>query len=132
MLADDIVDLLSTGGVASASLYIGEAPEKPHTAMVVTPTGGVGPVRTMSATPANAPLEYTRIQLRARATDAATAEALLMSGHVILSGFGGRSINGRRYYCALAVQSPFYLGRDELSRALYACNYDVLRAEATA
>lgn len=132
MLADDVADLLTSGGVSSGALFIGEAPEEPHTALVVTPTGGLGSERTFSGTPANAPLERTRIQLRARATDWSTAEALLMGGHAVMNGLSERAINGRRYYYAIALQSPFYIGRDELDRALFGCNYDVLRAETTA
>ena len=132
MLSDDMADVLTSGGIASASLFIHELPERPHTAMVVVPTGGYGYERTMSASPANAPLERPSIQLRSRSTDAATAEALLMNGHVILNGLTERAINSIRYYYVRAVQTPMYLGRDEENRIMFSCNYDILRAESTA
>lgn len=132
MLSDDIADVLTSGGIASASLFIYELPERPHTGLVVAPTGGYGYDRTMSASPANAPLERPSIQLRSRSTDAATAEALLMSAHVILNGMTARAVNANRYYYVRAVQTPMYLGRDDENRPMFSCNYDILRAESTA
>ena len=132
MLSDDIADILTSGGIASASIFVHELPERPHTGLVITPTGGYGYDRTMSASPANAPLERPSVQLRTRSTDAATAEALLMSAHVMLNGMTERAVNTNRYYYVRAVQAPMYLGRDEENRTMFSCNYDILRAESTA
>lgn len=132
MLADDIADILTSGGLDTLALFTHELPERPNSGLVIAPTGGSGYDRTMSSTPANAPLERPSIQLRARATDTLTAEALLMSAHVILNGMSERSINSHRYYYIRAIQSPMYLGRDEANRPLFSCNYDILRAESTA
>lgn len=132
MLADDIADVLTSGGLDTDAVFTHELPERPNSGLVITPTGGSGYDRTMSASPANAPLERPSIQLRARATDAGTAEALLMSAHVILNGMNERAVNGYRYYYVRAIQSPMYLGRDEANRPLFSCNYDILRAESTA
>jgi hypothetical protein len=132
MLADDIADFLTSGGIAASMLFVGDFPAQPHTALVVTPTGGEGPTRTMSGTPSHAPLETVRFQLRARATGYTLAEALINSAHVLASGVSERAINSRRYYYIRPVQSPQYLGFDELNRSLFACNYSVQRAESTA
>jgi hypothetical protein len=129
-LGDDLKDFLSSGGV-TASIFIGEAPERPASALAITPTGGLGPTRTFSASTMNAPLEHCRIQLRARAADYSACDAVMTSAYRLLSGMQTRTINNRQYYYAVPVQTPYYLGLDEASRPVIATNFDVYRAEST-
>lgn len=129
-LAEDIRDYLTTAGF-TGSIYIAQLPERPNTAAVITPTGGIGPFRTMSGTPGDAPLENERFQIRVRATDYPTADSLMASAHGKLSGMCDTEINGRRYYYVSPIQTPFYLELDELDRHVFACNYDAMRSEST-
>lgn len=131
MIADDIADLLTSGGISGSIVFVGELPEHPHTALGILPTGGAGPTRTMQTGQGNAPLEEVRVQVRARSTDHQTAEGLLYNAHVQLNVLAERLINARRYYFAEPLQAPFYLALDDANRTIFACNYRILRAEAT-
>lgn len=132
MIGDDIADYLTSGGVSSSQVFVGEMPERPITALVITPTGGLGPSRTMSGALNGAPIEDEQFQIRTRSDVYSDAEVLIRQAHGLLSGFQERLINGRRYYYGVPLQTPFYLGRDDERRAVFACNYKILRAESTA
>jgi hypothetical protein len=129
-LAEDLKDLLTTGGFTSP-IFVGEAPERPAACLAITPTGGLGPQRTMSPTLANAPIEHVRVQLRARAADYAACDAVMTAAYSLLSGLQERPINARRYHYAKPVQTPYYLGLDDASRPVIGVNFDVWRAEST-
>lgn len=129
-LGNDIRDFLSSGGV-TAGLFIGDAPELPAACVVITPTGGTGARRTFSATPANAPVEHVRIQLRVRAASYDACSTLMTQAYSLLSGMSERVINSRRYYTASAVQTPYYLGLDDAARPVIATNFDLWRTEST-
>lgn len=129
-LAEDIKDLLTTGGVAE-TIFIGEAAERPALCVVITPTGGLGATRTMSGSASNAPREHVRIQLRVRGDTYTECSDLMTQAYSVLSGLPERTINSRRYYYASAVQTPYYLGLDDAARPVIATNFDVWRNEST-
>lgn len=129
-LSEDLRALLMADGITTA-IFVAEAPERPADCLVITATGGTGPLRTMSATPATAPVERVRAQLRARATTYAACDAIMTAVYSKLSGMGERVTGGWRYYDAVAVQTPYYLGLDGASRPVIAVNFDVLRNETT-
>lgn len=125
-LADDLRDLLVTGNL-SATVHVGELQEAPDRAVVIVATPGLPTLRTCGA----AVLETGRVQLRTRATDYPTAEALMTSAHGKLDGQADRTLGGRTYYWIEGLQPPFYLGLDDAKRPMFACNYSVLRAAST-
>jgi hypothetical protein len=129
-LADDMLDLLTTGGIA-ASIFLGEPPEKPDACLAIAPTAGLGPQRTFSGTPGNAAVEHRRFQLRARGLTYASADAAMAAAYAVLSGVGERTLNFRRYYFVTPVSTPAYLGLDVANRPEFSANFDVWRAEST-
>jgi len=125
-LADDIGDLLTTGGLSS-TVHVGELQPRPNSAVVVTPTAGTPTLRSFNG----AILEFLRVQVRARATDFPAAESLMSSAHGKLDGVKDRTLNGRLYHWIEAVQPPFYIGLDDESRPLFSANYTCYRSAST-
>ena len=129
--ASDIMDLLSTGGFTAASMFGGDLPERPATALCITQTPRQGSQHTFGSTVGAPPLEYLGFQLRARSTDYAGAETVMTAAHAKLDGLRDRAINGKRYHFIAGSSSPYYLGLDEEKRPIFACNYDVKRSLST-
>lgn len=130
-LADDIKGLLSTQGFSAASIFCGDLPERPPRALCVTQTAGFGSEHAFGSVAGAAPLERMRCQLRARATDYATAETVMNGAHALLDGMRTRGMNGRLYQWITAASSPYYLGTDDEGRPVFACNYEVGRSLTT-
>lgn len=128
-LAEDVRSLLGTKGFVAAEMYIAEAPEKPDSVLVITPTGGFGPERTFSGGVNNAPVENCRIQIRTRSTSYQMCDTLMTLAYAILSGLGETMVGTWRYYYFRPVQTPYYLGLDEAARPVIAVNFDVQRKE---
>lgn len=126
-LAEDIADLVTTGGV-TAAVFIGELPAMPIQAVSVIPSGGLPSIFAMDTAPN---IERSRIQLLVRAATYPVAEALIRSAYDVLEGTRERLINFRRYHWIQAVQPPFYIGQDETEHPLLSCNFDVARAAST-
>ena len=122
-VAEDMRDLLVTGNL-SATVHLGELLAAPSKAAVITPTPGLPSIRSY----AGAVLEQVSVQVRCRASDYPTAENLMASAHGKLNGIKDKDLGGRRYHWIVETQTPFYLGQDENERAVFACNFDALRA----
>lgn len=129
--AEDLSSLLSTQGFTASSIFCGDLPERPHQALCVTPTAGLGSLHAFGSVAGGAPAEQVRCQLRARATDYTTAEMIMNAAHSILDGMRARAMNGRLYQWANAVSSPYYIGTDAEDRPLFACNYELVRSLTT-
>ncbi len=125
-LADDLADLLTSGGLSS-TVHVGELLPRPNAAVVVVQTLGEPTLRSFDGAVA----ERVRVQLLARSVGYPAAESLMSSAHGKLDGAKDRVLNGRRYYWIEAVQPPFYLGQDEEERSLFAANYTVVRSAST-
>lgn len=131
MVLDDICDLLSSGGVGveGSTLFKSYLPEKPDAALVLYEYGGSEPASAMSPGAGTVAAEYCSVQVvcRAGVYDYASARAQAHRAFKLLEGLVERRINGVRYLYASAKQSPFMMGRDEASRQLVACNYEVVK-----
>jgi hypothetical protein len=129
--AEDVSALLSTQGFTAASIFCGDLPERPHQALCVTPTAGLGSLHAFGSLAGAGPAERVRCQLRARATDYQTAETIISSAHSILDGMRARATGGRLYQWARAASTPYYIGTDDEGRPLFACNYELTRSLTT-
>lgn len=129
--AGDIIDLLSTGGFAAATVFGGDLPERPHKAVCVTQTAGPGSTHTMGSTVGSPVLDSLRFQLRARALTYAEAESLMESVHNALNGLRNRAINNKKYQWVNGASSPYYIGTDDEERPIFGCNYNVERSYNT-
>ncbi len=122
MLLDDIADLLSTGGVTT-TIYKGFMPEKPDTAILLTETGGQGPIHAMSTGPGQAKLEVAGLQVLGRSASYQTARTNMQSVMNLLDGLNERTINATRYSYVAAQQVPFSIGHDGAARSMLSVNF---------
>jgi len=125
-LAEDISDLLTTGGFSS-TVHIGDLFARPNSALGVVQTAGLSTIRAMG----RAELEQTQVQLRARAKSYQDASTMMSSAHGILDGMNERLVNFRSYKWIEAIQTPFYIGQDEEDRRIFSCNLKVIRSAST-
>lgn len=136
MLLDDIAQILSTGGTTSDGTLIkkGYMPEQPDAVVAIYETGGQGPIRAMRSSPGQPVAEQPRIQVvvRGAANDYATPRLKINDIYRLLEGYGDQTVNGVRYLWIGAVQSPFLMRRDEVSRPMLAVNFDVTKQLSTA
>ena len=134
MLLDDLADLLSTGGIGTVgtNLFKGTLPPEPDAAVAILgPYGGLEPVHAMAAGPGASLAERPRVQVVARDTRYDAAMKKAQDVWLLLDGLQEKTINGVKYYSIDALQSPFYLVRDENHREIFAANYEVVRRAAT-
>lgn len=130
-LADDIRDLLSTGGMDVTAVFCGDLPERPPACVVIVQTAGPGSTHTFGSAVGVPPLEGLGFQLRARAAGYVAAETAILAAHARLDGLRDKAINGKRYHWVAANSSPYYIGADAEARPIFACNYQVKRSLST-
>ena len=128
--ADDIADLLATGGIAT-SIFRGDLPERPNVALCVTQTAAPAGQHTFGSAVGASPLAYRRCQIRCRADGYASADTMMQSVHAALDGLRTRTVNGKTYLWITGDSSPYYIGTDEQERPLFACNYTAARSHGT-
>ena len=80
-LAEDVRDLLTTGGFSS-TVHIGDLFPRPDSALVVVQTAGLPTIRAMG----RAELEQTQVQLRARARSYQDASTMMSSKPISAKG----------------------------------------------
>ena len=137
MLAQDLGDYLTSqsGGTLTqgTNLFLGARPPTPDACLTVYETGGLPPVHAFNPAAGQAKVEMARVQVVARAAgeDYEAARLLAHRAFVLLDGLPSRSINGVAYKWGAAIQSPFLMGRDEQSRLLVACNFDIVKELST-
>ena len=130
--ADDVRDLLSTGASpVLADIFCGDLPERPAAAVCVAQTAGIGSTHTFGSLAGQAPFERLRCQIRARAADYLSAEALITSVHERLDGLRNEGMNGKLYQWIAGTTSPYYIGLDQAEQPLFGCNYDAYMTRTT-
>lgn len=131
-LVDDMADYLSTSGIGTigTNLFKTLLPDSPDACVAIFATGGMEPAHAMGAGPGGAVAERPNIAVWSRDARPDNAEFLARKAFFLLDKLG-RTINGVEYKAIFALQTPFFLQRDETGRAIYACNFSVVRASAT-
>jgi hypothetical protein len=129
--ADDLRDILSTGGIAATKVFAGELPAVPHEAVGVIQTLGLGSLHTFGSSVGAPPLENLRMQVMVRSSGYAAAETLMTSIHMLLDGLRNKGMNGHTYKWIEGAGTPYFLGLDDENRPLFACNYTVKRSAST-
>jgi hypothetical protein len=135
MVAQDLADVLSTGGIGTVGtdVFYGVLPDTVATGVAVVETGGSFSLHTMGPGPATtfgagvATVERPRVQVFSRSPTYTTARAKAQDAFNLLDGLRDRTVNGRRYLWIAAVQSPFDLGRDGNDRQQFAFNLDITK-----
>ena len=133
MILDDLADRLTTQSVATTGtdLFKGRMPPSPVEVIALFQTGGPAPINTMNAGPGTAILERPHVQALIRACTAANASKRAQDVYHALDALGPVTLNGIRYHAIWALQTPFFLRRDESDRVEYAVNFEVMRDLAT-
>ena len=129
MLLDDMVDLFSSGGVASTSaIFQAVLPDEPDEAVCVYETGGLPTVKTIGGSGfASVAAERPSIEVVSRSSVSYQAARLVAErAFRLLDGLAPRAINGVPYKWAEPRQKPFPVGRDEASRFLVGFNADLI------
>ena len=108
-------------GTVATDMFVGFMPDSPDNCVVVTQTGGTPPEVTVD-------LEYPGVQVRVRNTSQATGKALMNTIYKLLHQVTNTTIEARLYHSILATQSPSYLGKDQKNRALFVCNFKIVKA----
>lgn len=132
-VVDDLADVLSSGGLGTVgtTVFKGLLPSTPDDALAVFESGaGPASVHGMARGPGTALVERPHVQVLSRAPRADTARWVAQQSVALLDALN-RTINGVRYLSVYALQTPFFLERDETDRVTFAVNFEVLRVPAT-
>jgi hypothetical protein len=122
MILEEVSSYLSTNGHPSAGL--GSLPNTPDDAFALYEYGGSAP---MLVKRVQAPvLEYPRFQVITRSKSYATARIKAERIYRLLAGYSGL-MGGVGYSRVKALQSPFFLDRDDAGRARFVCNYEATK-----
>jgi len=132
MIADDLVDYLTSAGAVSSGAMFGRSlPDTPAAAVGLIEYGGLPGVHAMSTGPGNVVLEQPRVQIVVRDETYALARITIQQIGQKLDGLRARTINGIQYHHAEALQPPMFLYDDENGRVVLAQNYQILKARST-
>lgn len=132
-LADDLADVLSSGGLGTVgtTIFCAGLPWTPDAAIGILETPGYGAIHTMSTGPGHAVMVRPRAQVTFRDTDYASARLTAWKAWALLDGQPERTINGVAYHYITAVQEPGLLEFDENDRPVFVMNLDVMREFAS-
>lgn len=121
-VAVDIAQYLHQNGVGTwrSTIFAGQMPEEIDTVLCVYPYGG---------DPADliVPLEFPRIQVRTRSKVYTTAYDLCYAAFQMLHQKTDITINGVLYKRIDATQSPQLMGKDEVQRFNFFCNFRLIK-----
>lgn len=133
MILTEISTLLETYGVGTPGVDLFEgflpppssSPAIPEDAVALYEYPGEPPLHVKGR---KAPVhELPRFQVLTRSKFYAAARTKAEEIYRILDGFSGE-IEGTGYGRITALQSPFFLSRDDGNRTLIACNYTTMKA----
>lgn len=130
---NDLGDRLTTQGAATqgTDLFLGILPSTPDECTSLLLEAGGPVVRAMSAGGASALAERPHVQVLGRSVTPDGARKRVQDAWRALDWLGPVTLNGVMYLNVEALQSPFYVGRDEAGRFIYAANFEVTRGVAT-
>lgn len=122
---DDVGAYLQTQGVGTlgTDLFLSALPDTPDAACVLYEYGGAPPQHTMGGTAAK--WEEPRIQAVARAATYSAARTKIGAIFTALHAVNNTTLSGTLYLSIEAVQSPFFLERDQSDRVKMVCNFHV-------
>jgi len=122
MILEEVAAYLQAEGMGNAGL--GSLPNTPDDAYALFEYGGSAPMHVKQL---QAPiLEYPRFQVITRSKSYSTARLKAERIYRLLTGYSGL-MGGVEYSRVKALQSPFFLDRDDAGRARFVCNYSVIK-----
>jgi hypothetical protein len=112
-------------------MFLGRLPTEPSECCALVEYSGDPPLRNQSEGAARSGAqsgERPRVQLLCRATDYDTGRSLIQSIWQALDGIVNQTVNGTFYVRVSAINSPFFLMRDDNERWIFAANFSVTKA----
>ncbi|MCM8901325.1 minor capsid protein [Caldicoprobacter algeriensis] len=124
VLLDDIALYLQQQGVGviGTDIFKGQMPAAPDNCIALFEYAGEPP-------DLHWPGEYPSLQAMVRNKSYAAGREKIEQIKDALHGLSETVINGHRYLLIQARQSPFFLERDENARAIFVCNFRVMKAK---
>ncbi|MBC7340891.1 MAG: hypothetical protein H5U02_00295 [Clostridia bacterium] len=122
MLSEDIGNYLQINGVGTVGtdIFLGQLPAAPDNVVALFEYAGEPPDLHSS-------VEYPGLQVLVRNKSYVAGRQKIEQTRNVLHGLTEATINGRRYLLVRARQSPEALPRDENGRALFVCNFRVIK-----
>lgn len=122
MLIRDIAQILQTNGIGTigVDIFLGQLPASPDNVVVVFEYAGEPPDLHWSG-------EYPGLQILARNKSYDAGRQKIEQVKNILHGMAETVINSHRFLLIRANQSPFFLERDENNRAIFVCNFRIIK-----
>lgn len=123
MLLDDIALYLQQKGIGiiGTDIFKGQLPASPDNAIALFEYAG----EPQDLTDAN--LEYPSLQVMVRNKNYAAGRQKIEQVRNTLHGLAETTINNVRYLLIQAKQSPEVLPRDENGRAIFVCNFRIIK-----
>ena len=118
----DIAQLLQSGGIGTlgVDLFLGQLPDSPDNCVAVFEYAGSPPDLHWDG-------EYPGVQVLVRNKSYEAGRAKIEAAKNVLHGVSETIVNNHRYLLIRANQSPFFLERDASNRAVFACNFSVIK-----
>lgn len=122
VLLDDIALYLQQQGVGTvgADIFKGQMPVAPDNCIALFEYAGEPP-------DLHWPGEYPSLQAMVRNKSYAAGREKIEQIKDALHGLSETVINGHRYLLIQALQSPFFMQRDENNRAIFVCNFKIIK-----
>ncbi len=120
-----LAGIVALGLTAGTNLYVSEFPTAPDTAACLYTYGGTAPQFFYGGDRVERP--SFQFQTRAKAKDDAAALMNLAFLELLKIHAMTLSPSGKLYVDVNPIQTPFFLRRDDKSRAYMACSFDVMK-----
>lgn len=122
MLVQDVATYLQNNGIGTlgTNLFVGRLPDEPDTCTAVFAYAGF-------PMPLHWNGEQPGLQVLVRAPSYVQAQNLMEQIRGLLHGLSEQTLGTTRYLLVRAKQSPMLLQRDDGDRAIFVCNFDVIK-----
>lgn len=122
MLIRDIAQILQSNGIGTlgVDIFLGQLPASPDNVVAIFEYAGEPP-------DLHANIEYPGLQVMVRNKRYDAGRQKIEQARNVLHGIVETVINGHRYLLIRANQSPFLLERDENNRAIFVCNFRLIK-----
>ena len=122
MLMRDIAQILQNNGIGvlGTDIFLGQLPVSPDNCMALFEYAGEPP-------DLHSNVEYPGLQVLVRSGNYESGRSKIEQIRSVLHGLNEITVDNHRYLLIRANQSPEFLERDENNRAVFVCNFRVIK-----
>ncbi|MGB9613900.1 MAG: minor capsid protein [Fervidobacterium sp.] len=122
MILQEIGQFLQAKGIGTLgiNIFLGQLPAKPDDIIAIFEYAGEPPDLHWQG-------EYPRVQVMVRNISYEKGREKIEEVKNILHGLSEKILDNKRYLLIQALQSPFFMQRDENSRAIFVCNFKTIK-----